>query len=225
MTIILIIIGLLLIFVIGFIQVVRNNSKIIREHKFALEYREGFVKFANKYFKGSNNWGETGKLDNELYTWLTKNIYKIQRNVGSFGIMDYTAPYQRFRVPNYEIIINTIPKFKLGNIENFDVTYVDDSLLRYIGYIEEQMLDNAKDLKNPIIWFRVGVQIIFSIPLLFLNWFGILSLKNINKFKNNLFYQISTGIMGLVAFVSGIIAIITGWDKLIIFVNQIIDKL
>ena len=181
MTTALIIIGIVLIFLIGFIQVFRTHSRTIKKHELASEYRNKFIEFANKYFENYDRWSGSGNFDGELYVWLTKNVSKIQSNVGHFGIMDYIAPFQTYSISNYQIIINTIPKFREGKIENFDVNSVDDCLLRYIGYIEEQSNGNIKNLKNPIIWFRIGFQEIISIPLFVLNWFGIFSKHRVKR--------------------------------------------
>jgi hypothetical protein len=224
MTTAIIIIGILFIFLIGFIQLFRTNSRTIKKHEFASEYRNKFIELANKYFEQYDKWSKSGNLDNELYVWLTKNVSKIQSNAGSFGVMSYKPAFQNYMINNYQLIINTIPKFREGQVENSDVTSVDDCLLRYIGHIEERSEQTLKNLKNPIIWFRIGFQEIISIPLFVLNWFGIFSKQRINGIMESTIYKIFTGIIALITLLSGLVTIIQGKEKTFEFINRIIGN-
>jgi len=224
MTTTIIIIGILLIFLIGFIQLFRTHSRTIKKHEFASEYRNKFIEFANKYFEQYDRWSKSGNLDNELYVWLTKNVSKIQSNVGSFGVMSYKPAFQNYMINNYQLIVNTIPKFREGQVENFDVTPVDDCLLRYIGHVEERSEETLKNLKNPIIWFRIGFQEIISIPLFILKWFGIFSKRRVNGIMESTIYKIFTGIIALITLLSGLVTIIQGKEKTIEFINRILGN-
>jgi hypothetical protein len=111
----LIILGILTVFIIGFVQVYNRHSRVVKKIDFAGEYRNKFVDFANKYFQTYDRYSRSGDFDGELYVWLTMNVSKIQSNLGTFGVMDYIAPFQTYRVSNYQIVINTIPKFRDGS--------------------------------------------------------------------------------------------------------------
>ncbi|WP_103919307.1 hypothetical protein, partial [Candidatus Venteria ishoeyi] len=210
--------------VVGFFIVFKRHSRIIKKIDFAGEYRNKFIEFANKYFNNSDQSGSSSKFDNELYVWLTMNVSKIQSYVGDFGIMAYKPAYQNYMINNYQIIINTIPKFRDGQIQNFDVTSVDDCLLRYIGYLENYSKETLSNLKNPIIWFREGIREIISIPILILNWFGIFSSRTVNSIMDSFIYKILTGIIALVTLISGLVTIVLGYDKTIEFLNSLLGK-
>src|SRR5687767_48819 len=137
----LIILGILTVFIAGFVQVFNRHSRVVRKIDFAGEYRNKFVDFANKYFANYDRWSRSGNFDGEQYVWLTMNVSKIQSNLGTFGVMEYIAPFQTYRVSNYQIVINTVPKFRDGSVKDFDVNSVDDCLLRYMGYLEEYSKD------------------------------------------------------------------------------------
>lgn len=186
----LIISGILAIFIIGFIQVYYRQNRVVKKIEFADEYRYKFVEFSNKYFESYDRSSRSGNFDGEKYVWLTMNVSRIQNNLGTFGIMDYIAPFQTYKVSNYQIVINTIPKFRDGSIQDFDVNSVDDSLLRYIGYLNEYQKDTLRNLKNPLIWFREGFREILSIPIFILSWFGIISNRTLNSIKNSLIYKV-----------------------------------
>jgi len=70
--------GILVIFIIGFVQVYNRHNRLVKKIDFAGEYRNKFVEFANKYFKTHDRWSRSGDLDGELYVWLTMNVSKIQ---------------------------------------------------------------------------------------------------------------------------------------------------
>ncbi|MBX3165356.1 MAG: hypothetical protein KF900_12850 [Bacteroidetes bacterium] len=220
----LIILGILTVFIIGFVQVYDRHSRVVKKIDFAGEYRNKFIEFANKYFQTYDRYGRSGNLDRELYVWLTMNVSKIQSDLGTFGVMDYIAPFQTYRVSNHPIIINTIPKFRNGSVKHFDTNSVDDCLLRYIGYIEEYSKDTQKNLKNPIVWFREGFREILSIPIFILNWFGIISNRTLNSIKDSFIYKAISGLIALVTLVSGVVTIIVGYDQTLEFVKRLLGK-
>lgn len=220
----LIISGILAKFIIGFIQVYNRHNRVVKNIEFADEYRYKFVEFSNKYFESYDRWSRSGNFDGEKYVWLTMNVSRIQNNLGTFGIMDYIAPFQTYKVSNYQIVINTIPKFRDGSIQDFDVNSVDDSLLRYIGYLNEYQKHTLRNLKNPIIWFREGFREILSIPIFILSWFGIISNRTLNSIKNSLIYKVISGLIALVILISGIVTIVVGYDQTIEFINRILNK-
>ena len=220
----LIILCIVTVFIIGFVQVYRRHKRVIKKLDFAGEYRNKFVEFANKYFENYDRWSRSGNFDGEQYVWLTMNVSRIQNYLGLFGKMDYIAPFQTYKVSNYQIVINTIPKFRDGSVKDFDVNSVDDSLLRFIGYLEEFQKETLSNLKNPIIWFREGFREIFSVPIFVLSWFGIISNRTLNSIKESLIYKVISGLMALVTLVSGIVTIIVGYDQTLIFINKILGN-
>jgi len=224
MTTLIFILSILLILAIGFIKAYKYYSGIKKSLEFAFEYRKKFYEFSKKYGKTYNSIERKGDLDNQLYIWLTKNVSKIQNNVGDFGIMEYIAPMQKYKFSNYPIILNTIPKFRDGSVENFDINSVDDCLLRYLGYLEEKVKTTEKGLKNPFLWFRIGFQEIISLPLMILNWVGIFSSKTVDKIMANTLYKIFTGIIALVTFLSGIVTIIQGKEQTLELIHKIFGK-
>jgi hypothetical protein len=220
----LIILDILTVFIIGFVQVYNRHSRVVKKIDFAEEYRNKFIEFSNKYFETYDRWSRADDFDGQLYVWLTINVSKIQGNLGPFGIMDYIAPFQTYSVSNYQIVINTIPKFRDGTIKDFDVNSVDDCLLRYIGYLKEYYQDTQKNLRNPIVWFREGFREVLSIPIFILNWFGIISNRTVNSIKDSLIYKVISGLIALVTLVSGLVTIVVGYDQTLEFVNRLLGK-
>jgi len=212
----LIILGILIVFIIGLFQVYKRHSTVVKKIDFASEYRNKFIEFT-KIHRSENF--EDDKYG-ELYIWLTMNVNKIQNMVGTFGKMAYHPSFQNYIIQDYQIIINTIPKFRQRQIEEFDVLSVDDCLLRYIGYLQDYTKETQKNLKNPFIWFREGFREILSIPIFILNWFGIISNQAVNSIKDSLIYKIISGLIALVTLLSGIATLILGFDELKEFINR-----
>jgi hypothetical protein len=219
-----VIFAMLFVLMFGFIQVFRRNSRLLSKIKFTDEYRNKFIQFSNQYFETYDRFNRSGDVHGELYVWLTMNVNKIQNMVGTFGVMSYKPAFQNYMIHNYYIIINTIPKFREGPIESFDVNSVDDCLLRYLGHLEELLKNTQKNLRNPIIWFREGFKEIISVPIFLLNWFGIISNKRLSSIKSSVFYKIVTGLIALVTLVSGIVTIVVGYDQTIEFIKNMVFK-
>jgi hypothetical protein len=224
MVTVLLIAVILIVFIIGFIDVFKRHSQIVSKIDFASEYRNKFVQLANNYFQDYDRYCRSGTVDNELYVWLTLNVSKMQSNVGNFGVMSYKPAYQNYMINNYQIIINTLPKFREGQIQNFDVVSVDDCLLRYIGYLEDCKRETEKNMKNPIVWFREGFKEIISIPLFILSSFGIFSRRTVESIMDNLIFKILAGLIALVTLFSGLVTIVVGYDQTLKIVMGLIGK-
>lgn len=220
----LIILGIMALLVVGFFQVYNLHSEVDKKITFANEYRNKFNQLTNKYFKTYDNWSRSGNFDRELYVWLTMNVNLMQEYLGSHGVMEYIAPFQTYRISNYQIVINTIPKFRDGSVKDFDINSVDDCLLRYIGYLEGIINKNKKNLKNPIIWFREGFREVLSIPIFILNWFGIISSRTVSSIKNSLIFKAISGLISLITLISSIVTIIVGKDQTIEFIHKLLGN-
>ncbi|HMR82040.1 MAG TPA: hypothetical protein PKE30_02875 [Niabella sp.] len=216
----LIILGILMVFIIGFIQAINRHSRVVKKIEFASEYRKRFIEFANSYSENYDRWSRSGNFDGEQYVWLTMNVSKMQSYLGTFGVMDYIAPFQTYTISNYQIIINTVPKFRDGSVKDFDIHSVDDCLLRYIGYLDDFGKGTQKNLRNPIIWFREGVKEILSVPIFIFNWFGIISTRTVHSIKDSLIYKVISGLIALVTLVSGIVTIVVGYDQTVEFIKR-----
>ncbi len=210
--------------VLGFATIIRRLKRYNNKYTFAQEYRNNFVSFTNNYFETKNHYYDQEIFDSKKYYWLTKNVNRIQSDLGHLGSMFYVAPFRLYTISDYQIIINTIPKFRDGKITQFDITSVDDCLIRYLGVMEEAIFNAQKKIWNPIVWFQEGFREIFSLPLYVLNWFGIIPDNAVFKVMTNLFYKIFVGIGALISFASGLVTIIQGKQQTIDFFNNIFGR-
>lgn len=211
-----IIIGIITILLVGLISMILENSKNQKSFDFISQYRTKYIEFANKY-RGENI------FDNELYTWLTLNSNKAQNEIGAFGILDYTAPYNRVTINNYLFLINTIPKFATGEIHQSESVYFADCLLRYIGFITEKINTTLRGRYNPFIWFKTGIQEIFGIPILILRWFGVITNNTSSNIKQSRGYTIFSGIVSLIVFLAALTTIIQGKDETLELIKSLFN--
>ena len=220
----LIILSFFIFLITGFIIIYNRFSANLKSLEFAGEFREKFVEFANEYINTYDNWSNRGIINGTTYAWLTMNVNKMQEQLGHLGTMHYIAPFQIYQIPSYEILINTIPKFRDGSVQEFDLNHSDDCLLRYLGVIEKIVNQNQKNLWNPIVWFKEGVHEILSLPIFIFKWFGIFGNRTMARIMTSSIYKAFTGLTALVALVSGIVTIIQGKEKTLEFIAKLLNN-
>ncbi len=213
-------IAFLVVLTVGFLSLNESLKKVLGVINFSNDYRNAFIEIANNFSSGGTFLSSREPLNSEKYMWLTRHSSKMQEMMGYDGIVNYTAPFQRFNAPNYQIILNTIPKFR-NHITATDINLVDDSLLRFMGKVEGQSEKARKYLQNPIIWLRQGFREIFSLPFYLLSWFGILSDRAVMKIKMNLVFKVISGVAGILSFVSAIVTILLGYKQTLSLLSRI----
>ena len=158
-------------FIIGKSSQNKKLENIEKDLNFLTEYRNKFVEMTNKFY-------ENKSLDNQLYTYLIEKSNKTELLLGQSGRVHYMPPFVNYTIPDYPIVLNTIPKFKTGTLQDFDISSSDNALVRKIGILKERQdfLNNADNLKT---WFQIGSQTILSFPLSLLSFFGIVTTKKL----------------------------------------------
>lgn len=212
-----IVFAFVLIFITGLIINIKGLKNLKGEYDFIIEYRNKFIELANQF-------NSSQSLDNGLYLWLVSKSIKAQNILGRLGVVHYTGSYLRpYSVPNYEMISNTIPQIRMGSVHQNELLTCEDLMVRFLGHQEELIQKSFKNLKNPIIWFQLGIQFYLAFPLHLLNWFGIISAKFINSTLSSWFYKLISGIVGLIAFISGLITIAIGWNEFLDLVKRLLN--
>lgn len=218
----LILFGIVLLFVIGYFQLRAAKLYLIEKIAFLKEYRSKFIQLANSV-KFESLFGVIDKLDSHNYTWLTLNALKIQTSIGMLGLIDYMPSFQNYVISNYQVIVNTIPKFRNNNIMRNDITMVDDTIIRSIGFFQEVFDRTENDSKNPFKWFQAGFKYILSLPLKLLVLFGLVSEERIDSIIGSSIYKFISGLVGLISFLSAIVTITTGWKPFVGIIKRIFD--
>jgi hypothetical protein len=94
--------GLLGLMAIGFWRTRRALSRLLGERAEV----EGFLEIFGRYSASRGN-------DRRAYGELLERSYRIQELLGPAGVMaHYMAPFQKYTVRNYDIILNALPTMK-----------------------------------------------------------------------------------------------------------------
>ena len=142
----------------------------------------------------------------------------------------YHAAYSRQIVHNWPIVINSLPAMRtalerdLGSGNDEFIEYgalTQEAILRYVGTLESQDRGTQSQLKNPVIWFRYGIQWLLFLPLTVLRWLGINSIPELGTLGTNPIFKFLSTVASVVAFIASWVTIIAGWDR----VKQLLDHI
>ncbi len=101
---------------------------------------------------------------------------------------------------------------------------IQEVIIRHIGSIEEIEEFNRKKLKNPIIWFREGVQLLISSPLYAAFWLGVIKEPVIDRLTGNIIFKFISTFVTLVGFVGSVITIVIGWDQFLSITTKFVGS-
>lgn len=199
---------LLSIMILGLISILNKRNTLIGQHKFTSEYLLKFSEFTTSISKSTD-------VQNKSYIWLTKNVDKMQEMIGPAGKVYYKPAFERIVIQDYQILVNTITQLANSNVHMDDLYTCNNLLLRFTGFLENQLEELHREVYNPFVWFFYGVKIILTSPLYFLNWFGILDVSATKNLSESLLTRFASGIVALIGFASSIIAIIKDWGFIV----------
>lgn len=216
------------IFIFGFIKIFLKFTRNQKKLNFTVDFINTFRKFGQEIMNDN--------YDNESYEWLKRHSYKMQTLAGSFGIAQaYKPAFANYQYTNYQIIVNGISEIRSSYLRidrgfgytNLEVTNLrelimlqDDVLLTYSGHLENASNNIISELKNPLIWFREGIQFIITLPISIAYWAGIMKYTTYYRLNNNFIIRLISFIVGFIALISSIITIITGYKP---FINLLKD--
>lgn len=207
MTTFLLVVTMLAVISIGFGSLVRSYLRTLDRRNFAVEFVNKYRELVEGYLQN--------RLDSDVYYWLTSRSVRMQDELGTHGIMSYRPPFSNYIVHNYPVVLNTLPDIRNGNVHSQDLLTVDDTLVRYIGVMDDVIANRRKELKNPLKWLREGVQWMLLLPFLILQWFGLLGASVINRVSSNIVFKFVAFIVTLIGLVSSVMGIALGWDQFI----------
>lgn len=226
------IIMLITILVIGVIKVFKDWNEHQQSLKFTFSFINKFREFGNDLFNKQFN--------QESYQWLKLNSFKMQSLSGDFGVaQSFKPPGANYFFKGYQIIINGVTEVKniyqrmSGSFGGLSIEWqmlqesigmIDDALLSYLGFLENKSEQKIKAIKNPIIWFREGIQFIVTLPISLIYWSGIINYRAYYSVYNNIFVKLISLTVGVIAFISSIITIVTGYVPFSDFMKDIFEN-
>lgn len=144
--------------------------------------------------------------------------------------MTLQQPFNKGIINNYTIILSGLPQIQsylskdiLRNQAVQIARYVVDALLRNTGDYENQINEINSSLRNPIILYKTGWNIIISIPFMTLYWLGIFTKNALNLVTNNFVFKIIVGIVALVGIISSIMTIVLGYAEFLTLIKGLFN--
>lgn len=212
---------LVIVLIIGVTKTLKRYNDIKKTLEFSTEYLNKFVQLRDSYDENIYNQREGPKLNYDLHTWLTLKVNKMERLLGRQGRMHYI--FGNISVPNYSIIINTLPKFRDRSLMQFDVNSTEECLKRYIGSRLDYLEEGAKQRWNPLIWFREGMKEIVGFPFIVMYYFGLIQQPTIMAIKRSFIFNLITFLVSLIGLLASIVTILAGYDGSIAFLYKMLD--
>lgn len=187
----------------------RRIAATVRERAdFAHSFRELLLEYLS-----------SGGRDHIAYARLIERSPRMQRELGSAGTMSYRPAATNYIVHNYQIVLNMLPEYHREMHDDFLSTTqspryyaqsLQEALLRHRGELAE-LEDRVAVGRNPLAWFVTGVREILSAPVGLLRQFGVMSESSIERLSSSTVWRVLSGSVGLIAFISSIVTIVTGW--------------
>jgi len=197
---------------LGFVRLVREKSRVSEE-----------ISFSDDFFRKLKAYFESNGRDNESYVWLTHRSRKMQSQMGAYGIYaSYKPPYANFQYQNYPVILNMLPELRKtlddsvlsrGDLAKQYAVSLQETIIRYVGVMEDMENEYFKSIRNPVMWFRDGIRVIVALPLSILGWLGVLSEKSVSSLISSKEFRLVTAFVGIVSFVSAVMGIALGWEQ------------
>lgn len=196
--------------VIGYIRVI----KYLRNIKIEIDFLHSSVTNLNDYYNSS------GK-NSEAYVWLNMNANKIQDLLGYSGILNnYQPPFSGMIYKNIPVVLNFLPEIRKGfsgytvssNVYEYYMG-IFESILKAVGIKKEQHLKLINQMKNPLIMLIEGFKSIFTLPILLLDWVGLINYSIRDWILNTILFKVVTMIFTTIGVIGSIMTIIMGWHE------------
>jgi hypothetical protein len=204
--------ALALVLSLGLFGLIRGKTLVSEE----IVFSEEFMHKLKAYVESSGR-------DYESYAWLTHRSSKMQKILGAYGVYpSYRPPYEDLLFLEYPVILNMLPKLRetleddvlsRGDLAHQYAVSLQETILRYVGVLEDKESEFFKSIRNPVVWFREGIRIIAALPLSILEWLGALSDRTVSSLISSKAFRFLTAFISLVGFVSAVMGIVLGWNQ------------
>ena len=213
--------ALVLISGLGLVHLLRWKARVRSRIVSASEFAERFINYAN-----------SGARNEREYVELTSRVSRMQREMGSYGILDrYKPAGASYMIRNYPLLMNALPEMQQYASDDFLgprlvpqlATMVRDALIRYESWLKEVDEKAGAELRNPIVWFAEGCRVIVAAPLRMLGSLGIAS-GAMGRIAESGVVRLIAGIAALLAAVASLVTIATGWDSAKSLLERVLSR-
>lgn len=212
--IVLILILILVVSIIGFLEIFFSLKRTQKHLLFTTEFINHYRLLVNSLDKN--------QLDNTAYTWIIKNVDKMQNLLGIIGVMSYRPPFASYMFSNYQVLVNTIPEIRNRSYHPTMIHTCDDILMRKYGILEEDQQILKKEISSPFKIFRKGLLYLCNLPITIAYLIGLDEFPFIGSLVKSHLFKLLSNLFAIVGFFASIISIITGWNNFIIIIKKYI---
>jgi len=208
-----IVVGLVVTLIIGFLRIRARRRTLVKDAEFAIEFQEKLAELLMGV--------KTRQVKDETYSWLVRNMDRMQGDLMHFGVANRREPFQNYIINNYPYIINTVPQIIRGDAHQIDVQMCFDAIVRYLGFLERLDEKIGTQFLNPFVWLREGVRFWITLPFKILEWIGLIDSRFANRAINSNLVGIISGIVTLFGLISSLITIVLGWEQFLNFIKGV----
>jgi hypothetical protein len=180
--------------------------------------------FAEDYLARFQQCVREEPFDEERYRWLVQHGERMQRQLGRFG---YTArpatPYEPMPVADQAVLLGTLPELRAGNARSGAVAACEEALVRHLARLGEARADFGKQFINPVVWLGEGVGFVLLLPLLVLQWLGLLKAPSVARIARSTAFGVFSGLIALLGLVAAVLILTLGWGWFTDMLDGLLD--
>jgi hypothetical protein len=212
-------VGFLGVLAVGFVRVWRALMRLVYERAEVDRCIRVFTRYMNS--RGA---------DGQAYGELIERSLRVQDLLGDVGFMaQYVAPFGRYSVPNYQVILNGVPAMRrdfeeLTSGRSDHGQLVGETLVRYMGWSADRIGEKQRELRNPVGWFREGIAALLLVPLWLFRSLGLLSGTRSDRMAASALFRLLTGLLALIGLVGSIFTIVLGWSAMKEVVSRLFGR-
>ena len=158
------------------------------------------INYYNDFFDLIDCLLSTKQVNQQLYVKLTQGVNKMQRELGSDGIIDMQDPLRGIRSSNYQLLINFLPEVN-------QCSNLWDSLGYPNSIMMERFLSSANACRDMFL-----ISLILWIPKYILASLGLFSARSFYSWKTKKIAKSLSGMVAILGLISSIITIVIGWN-------------
>ena len=183
-----------------------------------------------EFLKNLKLFVESGAKDRQAYFRMVHQSALVQRDIGSYGLMSYRPPYANHMFHNCQMVVNLLSEIDRW-IQDDDmflslkpgralVQTLQESLVRFLGVIDDIQPGVEKIRRNPLLLLREGISWLLALPIAVFSFLGMIG-ENISEVvAQSGFVRFASGLITLIGLLGSIVTLVVGWSQFIDIVSK-----
>lgn len=185
---------------------------IVRRLNFTVAFRERWVAFF-----------QAGKAED--YGWLAEKLSAMTRAMGGEDIVAYRARAGGLSSPHYALLANTLAGSRMGEADGEEIVMAEHLLRVHEGGLKHRVESLEGQLKNPLVLVGRGLKLIVSLPLLLLEWFGLLRPASVQSARESWVFRFVQLVAAVAVALASIETSVLGWSAFVAQVQSWLARL